>query len=189
MLRKTIRSARLLILYNLYYRYLDRYFVFGGKKYKYFYHPYNQTWDNERRFEIPIIWDAVRQNQGKRILEVGNVLSHYFKVNHDVLDKYEKGKGVINEDAVNFAPKEKYDLIVSISTLEHVGWDETPKEPEKAVRALENLRKCLNPGGKIILTIPRGENPYLDQLLDNNQLGINNLQELENFRIGETYGE
>ena len=43
---------------------------------------------------------------------------------HDVLDKYEKGNNVINDDVVSFSTEVKYDLIVSVSTLEHVGWDE-----------------------------------------------------------------
>jgi hypothetical protein len=38
-----------------------------------------------------------------------------------VLDKYEQAPGVINEDVVSFSPPQKYDLIVSVSTLEHVG--------------------------------------------------------------------
>lgn len=189
MIKRAIRLGKSLILYNLYYRYLNKYFVFNGKRYKYFYHPYNRTWENERRFEIPIIWDIVEQNRGKRILEVGRVLPHYFSLSHDVLDKYEKSKDVINEDAADFVPLKKYDLIISISTLEHVGWDEIPKEPEKVIRAVENLKECLNLRGKIVFTIPRGENSYLDQLLDNNQLGVNNLMELENFRIGEIYNK
>ena len=63
----------------------------------------------------------------KNIFEVGSVLSHYFPINHDVLDKYEKGHGVINQDVVDFKPHNKYDLIVSISTLEHVGFDDNTK--------------------------------------------------------------
>jgi hypothetical protein len=108
-------------------------FIFNGKTYYYFVHKYNTTWKNERAVEVPIIWDIVREHyrQGKRVLEVGNVLSHYFRIFHDVLDKYEVAEGVINQDVVDFKPAWKYDLIVSISTLEHVGWDEEPKEPEK----------------------------------------------------------
>ncbi|MBU4451995.1 MAG: hypothetical protein KJ851_04320, partial [Nanoarchaeota archaeon] len=28
-----------------------------------------------------------------------------------------------------------------------------------------NLKKCLSPGGAIIVTMPLGENPYLDELI------------------------
>ena len=87
----------------------------------YFYYPYNATWRNERVVEIPVIINVLSKN--KKILEFGNVLSHYFSVNYDILDKYEKAKGIINKDIIKFKPNKKYDLIISISTLEHVGWD------------------------------------------------------------------
>lgn len=124
---------------------LNRGFVFQGKKYKYFYHRYNRTWTNERAVEIPIIREIWKENKGKEVLEIGNVLSHYFSVNHDIVDKYEKAKSIINEDVVNLKPSKKYDLIISISTLEHVGFDEEPKEPEKILRAIENLKNLLSP--------------------------------------------
>ena len=72
----------------------------------------------------------------KKILEVGNILSHYFSVNHDIVDKYEKDVDVINQDIIDYHPNKKYDLIVSISSLEHVGEDETPREPKKILYAL-----------------------------------------------------
>ena len=61
--------------------------------------------------------------------------------------------------------KEAY-KIMSISTMEHVGWDESPRDPNKIPLALENLRlKCLAPGGEIVVTVPIGYNAYLDKLL------------------------
>ncbi|RMF07353.1 hypothetical protein D6764_00045 [Candidatus Woesearchaeota archaeon] len=143
----------------------DRTFTFGGDTYRYFIHKYNTTWRNERAVELPIIWKIVKKYQGKRILEVGNVLSHYFHVDHDILDKYERSEGVINQDVVDFQPSEKYDLIVSISTLEHVGWDETPREPLKILRAIKNLKSILAPKGKLVITLPLGHNSVLDELL------------------------
>lgn len=188
MLKGAIFRFKSLILYklyyHLYYRHLKKKFVFNGKKYRYFYHPHNTTWRNERKVEIPIIRALLEQNQGKRILEVGRVLPHYFPISHDVLDKYEKGRGVINEDVVSFTPSQKYDLIVSISTLEHVGWGETPKEPEKAIRAIENLKKCLNPGGKIVFTVPLGQNPHLDNLIRNKEIKIDQLYYFNKIIIG-----
>ena len=101
---------------------------------------------------------------------MGNVLSHYFPVYHDVLDKYEKGEGIINEDVVDFKPSTKYDLMVSISTLEHVGWDERPRDPLKVLRAIENLVNCLAPGGKLVATFPLAYNTELDKLLKDGNL-------------------
>lgn len=93
---------------------------------------------------------------------MGNVLSNYFSVNHDIVDKYEKSYGVINHDIVDFNPDKKYDLIVSILTLEHVGWDEIPKEPTKILSAIKNMIALLEPEGKIVVTLPLGYNPEMD---------------------------
>jgi len=70
-------------------------FRFHGNTYRYLFHPYLTTWRNSRAAVIPIIWDIVKKSRGqeKRILEVGNVLSYYFKVDHDILDKYESWMG------------------------------------------------------------------------------------------------
>lgn len=142
-------------------------FRFNGKEYEYFYHPYNRTWKNERGVEIPIFQEILARHQGTRILEVGNVLSHYVPIQHDVVDKYEVSPGVINQDIIAFVPPEKYDLIVSISTLEHIGWDEQPKDPPKLLRAIEHMRSaCLAPRGMLVASLPVGYNRYLDDLLD-----------------------
>lgn len=151
-------------------------FVFQGEIYRYFYHRYNTTWRNERAVEIPILFEIVKKSKGKSILEVGNVLSHYFSVNYEIVDKYEKAKDVINQDVVDFHPSQKYDLIVCISTLEHVGWDENLSEhkilhsPMKILHAIENMEKALAPQGKIVITLPLGYNPELDNLCSNNQI-------------------
>jgi hypothetical protein len=140
-------------------------FKFQGHVYHYYTNKYNTTWKNERAVEIPVVWEIVKNCRGK-ILEVGNVLSHYHPFSHDVVDKYEKVKGVINQDIVDFHPAQRYDLIVSVSTIEHIGWDENPKEPEKVLCAIENLKSnCLAPGGMMVITAPLGHNPELDKSL------------------------
>lgn len=141
-------------------------FHFNKKSYEYLYHFYNKTWTNERGVEIPIFRDIILNNQSKKILEIGNVLPHYYSISHDVLDKYEVGSGVINQDIISFEPTSKYDLIVSISTLEHIGWDEEPREPTKLLKAIEHMKdKCLAPGGAIIASLPIGLNDFFDRLL------------------------
>ena len=141
-------------------------FLFNGHTYPYLYHFCNKTWKNERGVEIPIFRDILLRHQAARILEVGNVLSHYFPVHHEVVDKYEVAPIVINQDIVEFAPTERYDLILSISTLEHVGWDEVPREPAKLLQAIEHLRtRCLAPDGQIVVSLPIGYNEFFDGLL------------------------
>lgn len=169
-----------------------RRFTFDKRTYRYFYHPYNQTWQNERAIEVPIIWREIKKKEG-RILEVGNVLSHYYPVQHDIVDKHEEGPTVTNVDICNFDTSKDYDLIVSISTFEHVCYDElvaistiehdaydydelTCKAQasaeaaicvfEEPVRnAIENLKSHLSQAGEIIITVPLGYNPALDRLL------------------------
>lgn len=163
--RNTIRRWLIhpaILAWHKTFRAQDR-FSAGGKQYSYFFHLFNSTWANERAVEIPVVWDYVLQHQGKRILEVGNVLAHYFDFEHDILDKFDQAKGVINQDVVDFRPASNYDLIVSISTLEHVGFDEEPKDPGKFSWAVDNLKKCLNPGGQLVVTLPLGYNLKMDE--------------------------
>jgi hypothetical protein len=142
-------------------------FIYNNKEFRYFIHWYNHTWSNSRKVEIPIFLDVYYQNLGKDILEVGNVLSHYIPITHDVLDKYEKEQGVINEDIIDFNPDLKYDIVISCSTLEHVGYDEEKKDPDGFLKAVNNIRKnVLRAGGVLYLSVPIGYNPGLDRILD-----------------------
>jgi hypothetical protein len=149
---------------------IDKTFKFQGKSYRYFYHSYNTTWNNERAVEIPLICKLVNKNRDKDILEIGNVLSNYFDIPHDIVDKYEEVEGVINQDVVDFKPSKRYGLIISISTLEHVGWDEIPRDPDKIFSALKNLKDCLTAGGELVVTLPIGLNPILDTFLETGKL-------------------
>lgn len=142
-----------------------RSFSFGGKTLRYFYGLYNTAWKNERSIEIPIIRSFMKRYNGTDILEVGNVLQHYLPVRHAVLDKYEKFRDVINEDVVSFQPDRKYDLIVSISTIEHVGYDEDVKDDSKILQGIENMENLLSHKGKIVMTLPLGYNPSLDAFI------------------------
>jgi SAM-dependent methyltransferase len=146
-------------------RRLGRTFQLAPVRHAYFLHNYNLTWSNERAVEIPIVRAAVLARRGGRMLEVGNVLSHYFAVGHEVIDKFERGPAVRNADAAAFRASHPYDLIVSISTLEHVGWDEEPRDAGKIPRAIANLRDHLAPGGRLVATLALGYNPVLDGLL------------------------
>lgn len=142
-----------------------REFTFQGATYRYFLSPHNFTWEHERIIEVPIIWKMVKENDGKKILEVGNVLSHYMSVKHDIVDKYEKAHGVINKDIIDFQSNSQYDLIVSISTFEHIGDDEVPPDSTKILDAIGNVKNLMAPGGMAVITFALGYNPGLDRLL------------------------
>ena len=154
------------------YLYSKKTFSFNGKKLNYFVNRYNFTGMNERAVEISIFQSILQSANDKKILEVGNVLSHYLVTKHDVLDKYEKGKNVINEDVVSYASKQKYDLIISVSTLEHVGWDEKIKSKDKILKAIDNLKKLTKKNGRIIFSVPVGYNPYLDEILNKDKITL-----------------
>jgi SAM-dependent methyltransferase len=111
-------------------------------------------------------------------------LSNYFNFPHDIVDKYEIAPGVINEDVVTFSPGKKYDYIVSLSTLEHVGWDEQPRDPQKIIKAVNHLKELLKDGGQMLVTMPFGYNPHVDELVRTRQTGCGDVRYL--LRISAT---
>ncbi len=138
-----------------------RVFELDGVRYQHFVHPF--ILDNERTVEIPIALAAVERHRNGRILEVGHVLSAYTTFPHVILDKYERGQGVLNVDVVDFKPDHPFDLIVSISTIEHVGWDELDRDSTKPIRAIAQMRQWLAPEGELVVTMPLGYNPHVDR--------------------------
>src|SRR3954470_19861410 len=69
-------------------------FEFEGERYEYLYGAYKRSWMTERAVEVPIAQRLVDASIGKRVLEVGNVLSHYGPQRHTIVDKYEQAPGV-----------------------------------------------------------------------------------------------
>lgn len=135
-------------------------FEFNGKEYE-----YHAGAIVERYVELPIIYEYIKQNPGKRILEIGNVLFNYFGINHTVLDKYDPSGHVIKLDIDAYTTEEKFDLIVSISTLEHVGY-EPPEEldEKKVIRVIDHIKNSLlNENGLFVFTVPLGYNKKLDE--------------------------
>lgn len=142
-------------------------FTYNGSTLRYYYHPL--TFRTERCVEIPIIMSKIH---GGKILEVGNVLQRYADFTHDIVDKYEISPGVINEDVVSYQSPEKYNLIVSISTIEHVGRDENPMEEQKAIRAITHMKSLLTKNGEMILTVPLAYNRTLDEAIYRGKAGL-----------------
>ena len=174
-IKRILRKWRRALL-SAYHRrfHAGRSFRAGDVDYRYFYHAYNETYRNERAVEIPIMWSIVQRVSPERVLEVGNVLGHYFSTRHDVIDKFERAPGVHNVDVVDFRPTKAYDLIVCISTLEHVGYHEKPLEPEKPLRAIRHLQRCLSPQGRLVVSMPIGQNPHLDRMLQDGRIPLDN---------------
>lgn len=124
-----------------------------------------------RAVEIPIFWDIItrevqREDKLPVILEVGNVMAHYRPEiyhwdDYDVLDLFEHDKrnpDIINQDATFWRPDAaKYSMIISISTLEHIGqaryWG-TDQRFQPMAAALNLYTWALTPGGRFIFSIP-----------------------------------
>ena len=150
-----------------------RTFHAAGVEHSYFYHRYNATWANERCVEVPLARAFLAQAPGAAALEIGHVLGHYAPVTHTVLDKYERATGVVNADILEYQPGRTFDRIASISTFEHIGFDdETAGDSgEKILAAIAATRALLAPGGVFWLSAPLGYNPELDALIGRDALG------------------
>jgi hypothetical protein len=133
---------------------------------------YNRTWGNERQVELPPVLELLRRTDRAEVLEIGNVLAHYGHTGHVVVDKYEEATGPLRLDVVDYQPGRRFDLIIAISTLEHVGWDEPQKDPAKFDVALDRLVALLRPGGILWATIPRAYSPVADAFLDRPREGF-----------------
>lgn len=164
-------------------------FAFGGEEYDYLYHRYKFTWLTERAVEVPIAQALVDRHRGARILEVGNVLSHYRRQDHLVVDKYERAPGVLGRDVLDLADLGPFDLVVAISTLEHVGRDEEPRDPGKAVEAIQALRSLLARKGRLVLTVPVGYHSNLDRALQGGRVPVARLRALRRERLGPQWRE
>jgi len=136
---------------------------------------HNVTWANERCVELALARALMAGVRPRRLLEVGHVTPHYFRSGHLVVDKYEPGS--LEVDIVDFEPAERFDLILSISTFEHIAFDEPGATPAletvaaKVAAALDRCRSLLAPGGLLAITVPLGYNPALDAMIASGELG------------------
>lgn len=157
-------------------------FEFDGRRVPYVHHAYNNTWLNERAVEVALAKEVLASCRPERVLEIGNVLGHYGSSGHTVVDKYEQGAGVLNLDVSELGLDRQYDLVVSVSTMEHVGFDEDVQDPEKPGRSLDRLRGVLAPGGRLWVSLPVGYNPELDRRLRAGVYGFTTVRALRRER-------
>jgi hypothetical protein len=141
-------------------------FRWRGRDLRLYFDMYNLTHLNERAVELAVV-GAWADRWAHHRLEVGNVVGHYdglaAQLPRTVVDRYEQATGVINCDVFDIGGW--WDEIIAISTMEHVRWDEDPREPGGSQRAIEHLRGLLAPGGRMLVTVPTGHNPPLDDWL------------------------
>ena len=151
-----------------------RTFVFNKQEFYYNRIRFNNP--TERAVEIPIAFNFLAAlNQPASILEVGNVLSHYENhlserlgiTSRRIVDKFEVEVGVDNEDLMNLPSDKKYDAIVSLSTVEHIGQKGDPsggygeqeenRDLEGPLKAIAKIYDLLAPDGKALITVPFGK--------------------------------
>lgn len=120
--------------------------------------------NSERVVELAIV-NHLLSGRRTSVLEIGNVLPRFMSFPHTIVDKYETGEGIINADVTDLRVASSFDTIISISTLEHVGFDEEDLRPERFRFALDILRNLLKPAGLLVVTLPVGYNPEVDRFL------------------------
>ncbi|MBE9096151.1 FkbM family methyltransferase [Tychonema sp. LEGE 07203] len=150
-------------------------FIYKGKHLPYNRIGYNNT--GERAIEIPIALNFIATLEKKdNILEVGNTLSHYENSLSEyigirprrIVDKFEVVQGVDNVDFMDIPSEEKYDVIVSVSTVEHIGQGIEPssqaygeqiqiRDMEMPLKAIAKIYDLLAIGGKAFITVPFGK--------------------------------
>ena len=164
-------------------------FSFGGQSYPYLFHRYKHTWLTERAVEVPIVQALVDRHRSEHVLEVGNVLSHYRPQRHLVVDKYERAPGILNRDALDLDDLAPFDLVVAISTIEHIGRDEEPRDPRLAIEALRRLEALLAPGGRLVATVPVGYHRQLDDALRTGEVALTRGAALRREALGGHWTE
>ncbi|MEG5092997.1 hypothetical protein [Microcoleus sp. B13-B4] len=150
--------------------------TFSFNKTKLYYNRIKFNNPTERAVEIPIAFNFLAALQKPAsILEVGNVLSHYENhlsetlgiTSRRIVDKFEVEVGVDNEDLMNLPSEDKYDAIVSLSTVEHIGQKGDPsggygeqeenRDREGPLKAIAKIYDLLAPDGKALITVPFGK--------------------------------
>ncbi|MEG4542030.1 hypothetical protein QUB64_04630, partial [Microcoleus sp. Aus8_D2] len=151
----------------------QRTFSLNGKDLYYNRIRYNNP--TERTVEVPTAFDFLASLDKKdRILEVGNVLAYYENalsehtgiIRRKIVDKFENELGVDNEDLMDLRSAEKFDAVVCISTVEHIGQQEEPsgtygehienRDLEAPLKAIAKIYDLLDVGGKALITVPFG---------------------------------
>jgi len=68
--------------------------------------------------------------------------------------------------------------VLSVSTLEHVGWDETKRDPDLALQPIAHLKRLLAPGGAALVTVPAGYHPKLDSAIRSGTIEFSSVRAL-----------
>jgi SAM-dependent methyltransferase len=138
-------------------------------------------WLDERAVEYPWFFSHLPSAEGK-LLDAGSVLNYDYVLSHEKLRNkavsiltlapetecfWQRGVSYVYGDLRDCCFRDNYfDWVVCISTLEHVGMNNTrfytrdgsknERNPESQLDALLELHRVLKPGGALYLTLPFG---------------------------------
>jgi SAM-dependent methyltransferase len=135
---------------------------------------------DERCIEYPWLL-AHLCDEAETLLDAGSTLNHDFILDHPVLQRkviqiltlapeancfWQKGISYLFCDLRDILIRDSYyDIVACLSTLEHVGCDNTlysrndsdrEHRPEDLDLVMHELRRVLKPGGTLLLTVPFG---------------------------------
>jgi SAM-dependent methyltransferase len=137
---------------------------------------------DERAVEYPWLFSRLPGHSG-RLLDAGSVLNHDFLVGHPKLAEktttimtlapedvcfWQEGISYVYGDLRDTCFRDDYfDYIVSLSTLEHIGLNNTlfytneesrnEQDPTAFLPAVTELRRILKPGGLCFMSVPFGK--------------------------------
>ena len=135
-----------------------------------------------RMIEIPWVCSRLRQSEGGRFLDAGSALNHEFVLTAPALkDKqttivtlapegqafWQLGVSYVFGDLRDLDFRdERFDSIACISTIEHIGMDNTMyaedlaiakrSDPSEFVLAVKELKRVLKTGGSLFISFPFG---------------------------------
>lgn len=138
-------------------------------------------WLDERTVEYPWFFSRLPRTAG-RLLDAGSALNYGYILSHEKLDNKTISIFTLAPEAENYGERgisyiygdlrescyrgDYFDWIVSISTLEHIGMNNTlfytsdpsknESDPESYLQALLELHRILKPNGVLYMTVPFG---------------------------------
>jgi len=128
-------------------------------------------WTSERIVEYPFIFKNLG-SKPKRILDVGctgsYLITQLAALGHTVYGidlrwypvRYPNVKFVQGDIRNTDFPNAFFDIIIAVSTLEHVGIKEPQgglEDPEGDQKAIKEMIRILKPNGKMLVTLPYGK--------------------------------